>query len=274
MNSPSYFLEICLAGFGGIVVFFGIVGEVLAEKIEVKAANQVRRSHLLKSWGEIAVLAGIAFEVVAAIGAASHAWKFEQEVRRENEDLELKRLPRVAQYNWREFRNALKQTNGIKVELLYANQDEESYNLALQIKSCLNEEGWIGIGPIPVIASNDNPILINDVKSLVKATNGLGEMGIAPSINNAGARFGEWGILVKDPSVIDVVTNSSGKAEWVKSADVILMDAIVKAHYGVKRGTIMWAWEPKFEAQLPHKFLILIIGTKDADLFLERHKPK
>jgi hypothetical protein len=224
----------------------------------------------------LVVAVGVTMELIALAHVIPETMALEkeaQQLRLNADELEFKRLQRVGQYDWSAFRKQLKGTNGIRVELLYANEDEESYNLARRIKSCLNEQGWIGIGPVPLIMSNNTQTSINDIPGLIKIGESVGDEGIAPSINRAGARFGQWGMIVNEPGIMDVITNSHGKIEWVESADNKLMNAIVSGEAYGKHSTVIRAWSPDLDPRLPDKFIVLIIGTKDADLFWHWHKP-
>lgn len=78
-TTGSYFWFVAAACVGGIIVFVGILLEVLADKQWFKNVRDLRFWQSAKLWGERIVLFGILIEVFAAGFAAKDEWQTRQE---------------------------------------------------------------------------------------------------------------------------------------------------------------------------------------------------
>lgn len=78
MTTQSLFLQICLAIFGGFIVFVGLLMEKLWAKKSYKNTCDFKWSKRMVEVGAWLVIAGIVFEIGVAVWTASDAWETRQ----------------------------------------------------------------------------------------------------------------------------------------------------------------------------------------------------
>ena len=101
-----------------------------------------------------------------------------EELRQENNALELSIRPRAFSWKWEKFRNALIGMPKMRAELLYPSEDSEAYLFAEQIALGLRQAEWVVIDPRPA-RENDVPKLPDGWINITNApiTDRLGSSG-------------------------------------------------------------------------------------------------
>jgi len=116
--------------------------------------------------------------------AEKNRWNQElQGARTRADEAMAKQQPRFLQFDAPAFHNALKGKSPIRVELLYRKDDEDSFDLALKIKSLLDAEGWVAIGPRPIREEDTLPGLEGPFKEApITVRAGAGWSGIGYAV--------------------------------------------------------------------------------------------
>lgn len=233
-----------------IVVAIGCGGEVWADRH--KFFDKVKTNPTLGRLGEKKLAAEIKewwkifFGVVVVMGLAIEALAFScsflasnleiETLRKQNFELGKDIQPRMEKFDRMAFRQAIKGKPSRRVELLYQENDSDSYLLAEAVVGCLQAEGWNTIGPRPL--REDDLVL-------------SGTNHNEPLIMRAGVSLSGVAFVTKNPSAPELDDPVS-----------VLVNAFCRARSRGPGVTTSLAFGCSTDPRLPDDLIRFIIGPK------------